>query len=170
MTSVANDKIDTVAGFGKACHFKVFWLEDVLFESIPNRGTFKSDNNNSCVVLVSYKGFKLLLTGDIEKQREYALRNNSKIRDVDLLISPHHGSNSSSTDIFIKLTNPSWVIHSVNAYNRWQFPSIKVVTRYASNNVKQLATYKGAIKIEVASDAYRITTQGQAKKYWFLVQ
>ncbi|AIY65630.1 hypothetical protein OM33_11015 [Pseudoalteromonas piratica] len=167
---IASDKIDTVAGFGKACHFKAFWLEDVLFESIPNKGTFKSDNNNSCVVLVSYKGFKLLLTGDIEKQREYALRNNAKISNVDLLISPHHGSNSSSTDIFIKLTNPSWVIHSVNAYNRWQFPSIKVVTRYASNNVKQLATYKGAIKIQVANDAYRITTQGQAKKYWFLVQ
>lgn len=166
---IENGKLATISGFGKACNFNANWLSNITFESISINTAFKSDNNNSCVVLVTYKHFKLLLTGDIEKKREQALLNDKRITDIDVLISPHHGSNSSSTNAFIKHTNPSWVFHSVNAYNRWKFPSLKVVERYASNNTKQLATYHGAIKLTVTDKNYTVSSQKRLKNYWFLV-
>lgn len=166
---IENGKLATISGFGKACNFKANWLSNITFESISLNTAFKSDNNNSCVVLVTFKHFKLLLTGDIEKKREQILLNDKRIADVDVLISPHHGSNSSSTDTFIKHTNPSWVFHSVNAYNRWKFPSLKVVERYALNNIKQLATYHGAIKVSVTETNYTVSSLKQLKNYWFLV-
>ena len=90
-----------------------------------------SDNNSSCVLLVQHPAGGVLLTGDIEKPIEKFLINKySDQLDIDLLIAPHHGSNSSSTQEFIQVTSPDFVVFATGYRNPYGFPDEKVVLRY----------------------------------------
>lgn len=117
----------------------------------PMKGNSEDSNAQSCVVKVTDGESSLLISGDIERASEYALLNMEKNDDyhnvkADLLIAPHHGSNTSSTNVFIETVNPNAVIYTQGFENRWKFPSHDVTTRYASHNVKQyLTSYHGYI-------------------------
>jgi competence protein ComEC len=159
---------NTLISDNDKCDFNQFLLASVRFSSIVQQGSYKSDNNNSCVVKVSTENFSLLLTGDIEIERENELLNYQFDKAIDVMISPHHGSNTSSSAAFIKHTSPSWVIHSVNLNNRWKLPSHHVVERYSQHGTKQLSTQQGAITIKVYADHYEISRYKSKRKYWFI--
>ncbi len=90
-----------------------------------------SKNNSSCVLLVKHPAGTALLTGDIEKSIEKKLVvNQADMLDIDVLIAPHHGSNSSSTSQFIKTTSPDYVVFATGYRNPYGFPDEKVVSRY----------------------------------------
>ena len=101
--------------------------EDIAAENI---GTL-SRNNSSCVLLIRHPSGSVLFTGDIERATEKNLiRHNLDMLDVDILIAPHHGSNSSSTTSFIQATSPEYVIFTTGYRNPYGFPDEKVVSRY----------------------------------------
>ncbi len=90
-----------------------------------------SSNNSSCVLLVQHPSGSVLLTGDIEKPIEKQLIDaQADLLDIDVLIAPHHGSNSSSTRAFIRATSPDYVVFSTGYRNPYGFPDEKVVSRY----------------------------------------
>ncbi len=90
-----------------------------------------SSNNSSCVLLINHPTASILLTGDIERSVErQLLKIYSDILDVDILIAPHHGSNSSSTKSFIEAVSPEYVIFATGYRNPYGFPDEKVVSRY----------------------------------------
>ncbi len=90
-----------------------------------------SKNNSSCVLRVEHLSGSLLLTGDIEKPIERSLvKHDANRLNVDVLIAPHHGSNSSSTAAFIKATSPDYVVFTTGYRNPYGFPDEKVVSRY----------------------------------------
>ncbi len=97
----------------------------------PPRAQVYQDNNSSCVLQVSVDQKKILLTGDIEKIAEAQLVRLEKARLAStVLIAPHHGSNTSSSPIFINAVNPRYVLFATGFHNRFHFPSKKVVQRY----------------------------------------
>ncbi len=49
---------------------------------------------------------------------------------ADILLAPHHGSNTSSTSEFIDSVNPDYVIISAGRMNRFSHPHKKVIRRY----------------------------------------
>ena len=64
-------------------------------------------NNNSIVIRMDFKDFSCLFTGDIEREREGQLLNESRNNlKVDILKIAHHGSSSGSSPPFIKAVNP----------------------------------------------------------------
>lgn len=90
-----------------------------------------SSNNHSCVLLVRHSAGSILLTGDIEKKIERKLVDNqANLIDIDILIAPHHGSNTSSTSAFIQATSPDYVVFATGYRNPYGFPDEKVVSRY----------------------------------------
>ncbi|WP_232455108.1 DNA internalization-related competence protein ComEC/Rec2 [Oceanisphaera avium] len=97
-------------------------------------------NNDSCVMRISDGQLSVLLTGDIEARAEYALLATQPLLSSQLLISPHHGSNSSSTSAFIQAVSPRWGVHTAGFNNRWGFPGAAVKERYAQQNIEQLVT------------------------------
>ncbi len=107
-------------------------------------------NNRSCVIKVETENKSVLLTGDIEKLVELALARRPELIHSDILLAPHHGSNTSSTYPFIKSVSPEIVIHSTDRFNRYGMPHPKVVARYRDFKIQQLSTgCSGAIRINL---------------------
>ncbi len=87
----------------------------------------KNNNNNSCVLHVSDGKHSLLLTGDIEKKQELLLLEKLALPlQSDLLFAPHHGSKHSSSEDFIKMVSPQWVIFNAGFMNHWGFRLLRL--------------------------------------------
>ena len=111
-------------------------------------------NNASCVVQVDIDGQRVLFAGDIEKvaeQRLVALYGH-KLRS-DILIAPHHGSRSSSSELFLQTVAPRIVVISAGYQNRYGHPHKQVLQRYWRQGIAWYSTaIHGQIKILVADD------------------
>ena len=71
----------------------------------------------------------------------------------DLVIIPHHGSNSSSMIGFVRAISPSYAIVSTGYRNRYGFPKPSVVERWRSVGAEVLNTAElGAIELEIGVD------------------
>lgn len=120
-----------------------------------------ANNNHSCLVRVSYQGEGLmLLTGDIEASAERYLLNNKldKLRNKVLLV-PHHGSKTSSTQEFLEAVKPQFGIISAGYSNSFKHPNPSVVKRLKLNNTIVLKTAcSGQINLEFQKNQlYQIT-------------
>ncbi len=110
-----------------------------------NPGYFKKKNTNttSIVLRLDYADRSILFTGDAEgfeyddditdpiSSEEYMLahRNDRRI-DSDILIVPHHGSDSSSSTEFIGEVSPEYVIISAGHYGIFDHPRAASAARY----------------------------------------
>ncbi|MCC5911645.1 MAG: MBL fold metallo-hydrolase [Clostridiaceae bacterium] len=101
----------------------------------PISDTYDNLNDYSAVVRLAWGNTSLLLTGDIEKTSEEELIMSNENLDVDLLLIPHHGSNSSSTQKFLDRTMPSYGIISAGAENRYGHPHREVLECLEENNI-----------------------------------
>lgn len=101
-----------------------------------------SSNAMSCVIRIADARHSVLLTGDIDKHTEQSLVElyGKKVLNSDILLAPHHGSDTSSSGPFIRAVSPEYVVFSEGFMNRWHFPAQKVVNRYYRENVQMLAT------------------------------
>ncbi len=115
----------------------------------PDAGHWRG-NDASCVLLVEGGGHRLLLSGDIERraERHLAARLPAALR-AEVLVSPHHGSRSSSSVAFANRVSPTWVLHPAGYRNRFGFPRAEVVARWRARGARQLVTGQaGAIEVE----------------------
>ena len=130
------------------------WQWDgVSFEFLhPSPDTIGNENNHSCVLKVSNGEQSVLLTGDIQRSAEkQLLREQGDKLSADILLMPHHGSNSSSTTKFIEQVNPIWAISSAGYRSRFRHPSEKVLKRYQNQGVAILKTAdSGAISFDIS--------------------
>lgn len=125
--------------------------DDVRFQVIYPAGDAHpgTANDRSCVVLVTGRGGRMLLTGDIssrvEPQVALALTGDA----ATVLLVPHHGSHSSSSVGFIAAVRPEFAVVSAGWRNRFGHPHPQVLQRYARAGVRVLNTAdRGAIQLE----------------------
>ncbi len=147
------------------------WLWDkVMFQIIsPSINGFNSENNNSCVLRVSTENKSILLTGDIEKEAEnWLIKHYGSALKSDVLIAPHHGSNTSSTMPFLKAVDPQVILIPAGYRNRFSFPHKKVISRYVNLNKNWLNTAEqGAITVVIDNQQLTvISTRKDKGKYW----
>ena len=112
----------------------------------------RSENDNSLVVAVEYRGRRLLFAGDLEAEGEAALVGTAGERlRSDVLKVPHHGSRTSSTDALLDAARPGVAVISVGERNRWGFPNPAVLARYQAHGARVLRTDRnGAISVSVS--------------------
>lgn len=93
-------------------------------------------NTRSCVVRVSAGGHSLLLTGDIERRQEAALlhRWGDALRSEVLLV-PHHGSQTSSSGELLAAVRPRVALIQAGYRNRYGHPHVDVLQRYAAAGI-----------------------------------
>ena len=99
------------------------------------------DNTDSCVLMISYLGRRLLLAGDIPKARERELVRywRQQLR-AEVLLVAHHGSNTSTAWSFLKWVEPDWAIITAGRANRFGHPAPEVVTRLNASGVNMINT------------------------------
>ena len=146
----------------KLCETGDSWEWDgVSFEFIhPTAEWQGNDNNRSCVMKISSAEHRVLLTGDIQRKAEKHLLSlhhgsspNDSLLGADIVLMPHHGSNSSSQAHFIKAVNPSWAIASAGYRSRFKHPDKRVIKRYQKQGVNVLNTAQsGAIQFRIVPD------------------
>lgn len=110
-------------------------------------------NNRSCVLQITAGNARVLLTGDIERIAEALLLDNSALQPATLLLAPHHGSRSSSTDAFVERVQPQYVVFSAGYLNRFKHPNADVVQRYRQHGAELFNTaLTGAITFTFAQN------------------
>ncbi len=114
-------------------------------------------NNGSIVLKLTHGDVSFLFPGDIEAAAEAELVGIAgDMLYADFLLSPHHGSSTSSTLPFLDAVNPQTVIVSARS-DRFGFPSKDVVDRYIQRGYAVLTTEThGAVQIAVKNNAVRI--------------
>jgi competence protein ComEC len=124
-------------------------------------------NNQSCVLRVAAGASSVLLTGDIERAAESFLLGKSIPRS-DILLVPHHGSRTSSSEQFIAAVAPRWAIVPAGYRNRFGHPAREVLERYARAGVTVLRTdLHGAVSMVLNQDAPQPTAERlRVPRYW----
>lgn len=140
---------------GHNCHKYPAWTwDDINFRFFPIREKFQSTNNFSCVLQVSNRTGRILLTGDIEALAEAYLVNNYREQlKSEILVIPHHGSKTSSTKAFIQEVSPLFAIISAGFDNRYHFPHQKTLETLASVQAKVQNTMNcGMVTVKLSKD------------------
>ena len=139
---------------GQACLAGLGWDWDgVRFEFLHPLDASPSErakpNTLSCVLKVQAQGGSVLLTGDIEAAQEKALIASEPAPDdgasrlrADVLLVPHHGSNTSSTAEFLAAVSPRWAWVQAGYRNRYGHPTAAVMARYQAQGVTVLESVR----------------------------
>ena len=107
---------------------------DIRLETIYPQTSFKGKrisnvNNSSIVMRVVYKDFEMLLTGDAEEIEEQAILASGSSIQADVLKAGHHGSETSSSEDFVKTVKPNVVVISSGQGNSYGHPSPRTLKR-----------------------------------------
>ena len=111
-----------------------------------------------------------MLTADIEKRSERELLE--RVKDdlkADVMLVPHHGSRTSSTDEFLDAVAPRTAVVAVGYRNRFRHPNSQVMARYTARNIAVVRTdMAGALTVTFRAGqspqvhGFRATRQ----RYW----
>lgn len=120
-------------------------------------GTDDSDLNNTSIVLkLTYGNTSILFMGDAEKEVETIIEK--KDISADVLKVGHHGSNTSSSKIFLEKVNPNYAIISVGTGNSYGHPSNTTIQNLENQNIQIYRTDENGTII-MTSDGTNITFQ-----------
>ncbi len=152
---------------------QTFEWDGVTFKVLgPLSLDIKKRNDLSCVLKISTASHSILLSGDIEKigEKKLAAAFKEELKS-GILVVPHHGSKTSSTEEFIAQVAPTYALYPVGMGNHYGFPKEEVLARYEKNGSQNLVSWRtGAITFEVPAtgelkppSCYRRVSQ----RFWF---
>jgi competence protein ComEC len=112
----------------------------------------RDPNNNSLVTRFSYGDVSILLPGDIMRpaEKELAALAGGRL-ESSVLVAPHHGSGTSSSDEFLGAVQPRAVL--ISCAGRAGLPHAQILERYAKLGLPVYRTDKNG--------AVRLTTDGR---------
>ena len=151
----------------QTCHGMLPWRWDGVdfeFLAFPKKDSVISSmddtNNRSCVLKIQGV-HSVLLSGDIEAEREsWLVSMHPRRLKADLLVAPHHGSSTSSINDFVNQVSPQAVIFTVGKDNRWSFPKSEVLDRYKAVKGQIYRTDSdGAVIFYSNSNDFRLESQ-----------
>ena len=138
---------------------KVFWPCQTA-ESYAY--TAKNSNNTSLVIRLSFGKQSFLFPGDImagvEEQVVQLTKGRNDLQSTVLLI-PHHGSKTSSSDIFLEAVHPQHAVISAGYKNWYKMPHPQVVHRLNSLGATLYRTdLNGAVLMSTRGGSLEIRT------------
>ena len=142
----------------------------------PTKGDYADENRKTndlgCVLKIIAPGGTVLMTADVEKKSELEMiERDSDALKADVLVMPHHGSKTSSTEEFLDAVKPKIALIPVGYRNRFRHPHPDVMARYTERGIKVYRTDEaGALtmKLSAAADkkievkSYRL----ERSRYW----
>lgn len=164
--------IHALTSVSRRCEAGQRWVWDgVQFEvlhplAVDYQNPRHKPNAMSCVLSVKAHNKQILLAGDIGKKQEKALIKRLPASQLKSwgLIAPHHGSNTSSSEPFLRIVDPQWSIFQMGYLNQFHHPHPLVFKRYQALKIIPFRSdEQGAVHISISEK--RATIEGQKTKY-----
>ncbi len=102
----------------------------------PPGELFSETNDNSVAVLLSYGTARVLLAGDAEAREEEYMASGPYTGPLTVLKVTHHGSNTSSTPLFLSRFTPKIAVIQVGADNSYGHPTPQTLDRLRRTGAK----------------------------------
>jgi competence protein ComEC len=116
---------------------------------------WRTRNDDSVVLRLSYGSIRMLLTGDIESAAEARLLPGP----AAVLKVPHHGSRSSSTMTLLGQVRPGLAVVSVGRNSRFGHPHPEVLRRYREGRIQLLRTdHQGTVTLSTDGAGLAVRT------------
>lgn len=116
-----------------SCKIKILHPSLPYIEDIWNGEDF---NNISLVLAIEFGETSVIVPGDIDSSVERLLFEEYKTGGDLLLISPHHGSGRSNSDLLLERLEPKNIIFSCGHNNWFGFPAPEVLQRCRSRRIR----------------------------------
>jgi competence protein ComEC len=129
--------------------------------------TANKPNALSCVLRVSNGAQTALLVGDIEQPQEARLVAQGAPLKADVLLVPHHGSKTSSSEAFLAAVQPRWALVQASYRNRFGHPAQPVAARYRDHGIALVdSAHCGAAQWSSADAAQLHCQREKDRRYW----
>ena len=127
----------------------------------PIEQKYSNTNNYSLVIKIDYGESEFLFTGDAETLIEEELLSNNIDIDSDILKVGHHGSNTSSSEAFVKEVSPDIAVISCGTNNKYNHPHTETIQTLIKQDIEIYRTDElGTIVIEAdKQENFEITTE-----------
>ena len=176
ISSLANDHPRLrLAAHREPCTDGQRWEWDgVQFEMLHPTGEASAkplahDNDLSCVLRISRGQQSILLAADIElpSERRLLLEHADKL-PATLLVVPHHGSKTSSSQAFVDAVHPHYAVFTAGYLNRFGHPEEEIVERYRGAGSEILRSDEtGAVSILMEEQSFKLERYRQTHaRYW----
>jgi competence protein ComEC len=128
-------------------------------------------NADSCVLQVrAANGGSVLLTGDIPKAVEESHLFGASLAS-EVLMAPHHGSKTSSSQALLDAVRPRWVVIQAGYRNRFGHPHPEILARLQDTAQILRTDLLGAIEMRWSAGALQISHfWGSHRRYWHSVR
>ena len=118
-----------------------------------NTKIYDNENDSSSVIYLNYNDYKFLFMGDAEVWKEKDILDKYNLSDIDSLKVGHHGSNTSSSENFIKSINPKYSLISVGENNRYGHPKDSVLNILRNSKIYR-TDIDGSIMFKIKNNEY----------------
>ena len=122
-----------------------------------NNKDYDNENDNSSVIYTELNNHKFLFMGDAGVEVEEDLIEKYNLNDIDVLKVGHHGSNTSSSKIFINNIKPKYAIISVGKNNRYGHPKSSVLDTLSNSKIYR-TDLDGSIMFKINNNKLKIET------------
>lgn len=112
------------------------WEEEALAMLVAPLDQYRDANNMSAVLYLTYGEVSFLLTGDAEAESEADMLAFGVPVQADVLLIGHHGSNTSTTELFLRAVSPSYGVIQVGEDNPYGHPDPLVIGRLEQHDVE----------------------------------
>ncbi|WP_081813564.1 DNA internalization-related competence protein ComEC/Rec2 [Marinobacter sp. HL-58] len=128
-------------------------------------------NDASCVLTIRNEssGAEVVLPGDITRRAErfHVADTQPKSADFRVVLAPHHGSKTSSSEDWVRELAPDLVVFSAGYRHRFGHPHTDVVSRYRSAGSRLLNTAtSGAVQLLLGEDGVSISEARAETPFW----
>lgn len=125
-------------------------VEDFTFQVLSPIKGYVGEENHGSIVIKAKIGDKIwMFTGDLDESGEKSIISKYDNVRSDVLKVGHHGSDTSTSDVFVRAVAPKFAIISVGANNRYGHPKKEVLDRLQKEKIIILRTDRdGAIFYE----------------------
>jgi competence protein ComEC len=148
-----------IVGRGDTLRFGAV-VADVLWPAPGDNSDAPSNNNDSIVLRLRFGERTFLMTGDIERASEDALvAAHDGLLKSDVVKVAHHGSKTSSTEMFVAATHAKLAIISVGLSSPFGHPRPEVLERWRATGAQVLTTgERGTITISTDGQDLKVET------------
>jgi competence protein ComEC len=148
------------------------WDPDVLIEVLwPDTPAYRDINTNSVVLRLTYRGQRVLLTGDATKQSEQSMLTSlppDSFR-AEVLKVAHHGSRGSSMVEFLVAVAPQMYVIQCGRGNSYGHPAPQAMERITAQGGEVYRTdTDGTVTLHIYGDNWSIAGETSGRKYIFL--